>query len=138
MEYRYKVISQAARFLAIYASNAIMSKRSIDIDEQERIVSAKTDSHSVPAVATSEEQDAPMNELEEQVSDEFDSDGEIIEIDGDDEINDEDDLKKKQEQAETLVQKDQSEGTKRKFKNYTCPQVSPASPDEFLRPSYCL
>ncbi|KAJ4140474.1 Ribosome assembly protein rrb1 [Fusarium falciforme] len=72
-----------------------MSKRSIEVnEEQDRVVSAKTESHSVPAIPASEEQDAPMNDLEEQLSDEFDSDGEIIEIDGDDEINDEDDLRK--------------------------------------------
>ncbi|CAI1639952.1 hypothetical protein SEUBUCD646_0M02690 [Saccharomyces eubayanus] len=110
-----------------------MSKRSIDIDEQERVVSAKTDSHSVPAVAPSGEQDAPMDELEEQLSDEFDSDGEIIEIDGDDEINDEDDLKKRQEQAETLVQKDQSEGNEEKIQELYLPHKSrPLGPDEVL------
>lgn len=111
-----------------------MSKRSIEVnEEQDRVVSAKTESHSVPAIPASEEQDAPMNDLEEQLSDEFDSDGEIIEIDGDDEINDEDDLRKKQEEAETLVQKDQSEGNKEKIQELYLPHMSrPLGPDEVL------
>lgn len=46
-----------------------MSKRSIEVnEEQDRVVSAKTESHSVPAIPASEEQDAPMNDLEEQLS----------------------------------------------------------------------
>ncbi|EHN00850.1 Rrb1p [Saccharomyces cerevisiae x Saccharomyces kudriavzevii VIN7] len=110
-----------------------MSKRSIEIDEPDRVVSAKTQSHSVPTVATSEEQDAPMNELEDQLSDECDSDGEIIEIDGDDDIIDEDDLKKKQEEAETLVQKDQSEGNEENVQELYLPHMSrPLGPDEVL------
>ena len=111
-----------------------MSKRSIEIDEeQDRVVSAKTESHSVPVISTSEGQDAPTNDLEEQLSDDFDSDGEIIEIDGDDEINDEDDLRKKQEEAETLVQKDQSEGNKEKIQELYLPHMSrPLGPDEVL------
>ncbi|EJS44239.1 rrb1p [Saccharomyces arboricola H-6] len=110
-----------------------MSKRSIGVDGQDRVVSAKTASHSVPTVAATEEQDAPMNEQEGQLSDEFDSDGEIIEIDGDDEINDEDDLKKRQELAETLVQKDQSEGNEENTQEIYLPHMSrPLGPDEVL------
>lgn len=119
-----------------------MSKRSVEFNEQEeRVVSARTSSQNGPSASVAEEiNDVNMDEgFEGQYSDEFESDGEIIELDDEDDENEEDlsakeYFEKKQKQAEAVLQKDEStEITESDGPQLYLPNISrPLGPDEVL------
>ncbi|AMD21760.1 HFL096Wp [Eremothecium sinecaudum] len=119
-----------------------MSKRSASIeglqDEQGRIVQSKTDSQQLPSASARDvdgEVDVEMGEFEDPYSDEFESEGEIIEVDdGEDEDEDLDGefLEKKQKKAEELIKND-NKGGKEQGQQLYLPHLSqPLGPDEVL------
>ncbi|AGO12714.1 AaceriADR242Cp [[Ashbya] aceris (nom. inval.)] len=122
-----------------------MSKRSASIEELEdgqgRIVQSKTELHTVP-VACGEDEDVEMHdeemgEFEDPYGDDFDSEGEIIQVDddadgGDDAMDDEAYLEQKQQQAENMVKNDR--GTDTQQGQLYLPHMSqPLGPDEVLQ-----
>ncbi|CDH14664.1 probable Ribosome assembly protein RRB1 [Zygosaccharomyces bailii ISA1307] len=112
-----------------------MSKRSLDNEEQHRVVSAKTDAHGAPQPAVVEEPDIHMGEYEDQYSDEYESEDDIVEIGDDEEIEEEGDDKeyidRKQIEAQEAVKKDQEDSVQQK--EIYLPHMSrPLGPDEVL------
>ncbi|KAL3232522.1 Ribosome assembly protein RRB1 [Nakaseomyces bracarensis] len=113
-----------------------MPKRSLE-DVDERVVSAKTDSSSVPKSLVTDDGEVPMDEFNGEVSDEFDSDGEIIEIDGEDDDEDEatdeqEFLKKQEAKAQELIKKDEQEEEGNGQQLYLPHMSRPLGPDEVL------
>lgn len=111
-----------------------MSKRFIDSEEDKRIVSAKTGAQEVPSSgAVVEEADVEMGEFEDQYSDEFESEGEIIEVDDNEDDNDDEKgfIDMKQQAAQDLIEKDQE--NEQKGQEIYLPHMSrPLGPDEVL------
>ena len=91
-----------------------MSKRSAERDEEERVVAARTFENAVPAAQTSGEPDVDL-EQDDQFSGDFDSDEEIVEIDGEDDdeelekVDDEHVYEASKERADKLLEKDEKE-----------------------------
>lgn len=112
-----------------------MSKRSLNPEEEQRAVSAKIDVQDVPKTAhTSNEPDIPMGEFEDEYSDEFESDGEIIEVDNEEEFDDEaegDQIDKKNQNAQALLEQDQA-NEQEKQELYLPHKSRPLGPDEVL------
>lgn len=114
-----------------------MSKRSLDSEEEHRVVSARTDDHDAPQTAAAEEPDIQMGEFEDQYSDDFESEDDIVEI-ADDEDGDEDGIDKeyverKQKEAQEAVKRDREEAAQ--GKEIYLPHLSrPLGPDEVLEP----
>lgn len=115
-----------------------MSKRQFEDANNDRIVSAKTEEQSQPLSAhknISSELDVDQNsDNHEELSDEIESDGEIIEVDDDDidneEVDDETFAERKKIQAQEAIKRDQSS---HKNKEIYLPHLSrPLGPDEVL------
>ena len=91
-----------------------MSKRSAERDEEERVVAARTYENAVPAPQTSGEPDVDL-EQDDQFSGDFDSDEEIVEVDGEDDdeelekLDDEHVYEASKERADKLLEKDERE-----------------------------
>lgn len=123
-----------------------MSKRSAPSEEKDatsdaRVVSSKVGSEDVPKISTVTEGDIEMGEFEDQYSDEFESDGEIIQMDGEDDEEGEDQgeenddyLERNQQRAQELVNKDQAaELSAQESQQLYLPHMSrPLGPDEVL------
>ena len=124
-----------------------MSKRTAS-DEglenvQDRIVHSKTDASDLPAAnaVNANEEDVEMGEFEDPYGDDFESDGEIIEID-DAEDEDEEEmgegadneefLEKKQQKAQELVEKDQKIDEEQAQQIWLPHLSKPLGPDEVL------
>ncbi|XDT21814.1 Trp-Asp (WD) repeats profile [Nakaseomyces glabratus] len=115
-----------------------MSKRSLDSSADERVVSARTGSQSVPkSYSTADGEQISDSGMIEDLSDNFESDEDIIEIDGEDdededEITDESAfLQKKEAKAKETIEKDnqQEKGGEELY----LPHMSrPLGPDEVL------
>ncbi|SCV02145.1 LAMI_0G16270g1_1 [Lachancea mirantina] len=122
----------------------IMSKRSADIEDidnsNERIVSSKIRSKDVPAVTSVAQKDVEVGQFEDEYSDEFESDGEIIELDGDEyaesgdeNMESEEYIERKEEKARSQVQNDQTEVQNTHGQQLYLPHLSkPLGPDEVL------
>lgn len=114
-----------------------MSKRSIDLEEEQRVVSAKVGNSDLPNAGTiDKEPDVAMGEFEDQYSDEFESDGEIIEVDDEEDKDEEQDddqefVERKQQKAQELVEKDKNE-EENKQEIYLPHMSRPLGPDEVL------
>lgn len=122
-----------------------MVKRSAQIEEvtdtaDDRVVSRKVGSSDLPPSASRDEGDIDMGEFEDQYSDEFESDGEIIQMDGDEENEDEQDgdedfMEKNQQKAQELVNQDQAaeQNQQNAEQQLYLPHMSrPLGPDEVL------
>ncbi|SCU96875.1 LAME_0F17744g1_1 [Lachancea meyersii CBS 8951] len=126
-----------------------MSKRSAPIEEVngvngERVVASKLASNDVPAAAVAPVtgDDVEMGEFEDQFSDEFESDGEIIQMDGEEDDEDQDvDIEgeigeNNQSKAQQMVQQDQAAQQKEaglQQQQLYLPHLSkPLGPDEVL------
>lgn len=116
-----------------------MSKRSLDREEDDRIVYARTDANNAPTVRT----DGAMNmETTEdgQFSDDFQSDEEIVELDDEDDednldIGDDDGniLEVSEKKAAELLRKDLEASQNKNGKELYLPNISrPLGPDEVL------
>lgn len=115
-----------------------MSKRVLDSEEEKRVVSSKIGAHDAPKITKStDEPDVDMGEFEDPYSDEFESDGEIIEVDDEEEfedgneVNDNEFIEKQNKIAEETLKKDQqSEQPKQEI--YLPHMSRPLGPDEVL------
>ncbi|QLL30515.1 hypothetical protein HG536_0A03330 [Torulaspora globosa] len=116
-----------------------MSKRSIASEEEQRVVAAKIGGNDVPAVGSkNEEPDIEMGEFEDAYSDEFESDGEIIEVDEEEDKEEDEEgideqkfIEKKQQDAQKQLEKEQKEDNARE--ELYLPHLSrPLGPDEVL------
>ncbi|SCU87140.1 LADA_0E02234g1_1 [Lachancea dasiensis] len=135
--------------LSIDNNNRTMSKRSAPIEEivenDSRVVSSKLEPSGVPATAAPPlvGDDVEMGEFEDQFSDEFESDGEIIQMDGEEDEEDQDVdvdgqvggqdeayLQKNELPAQGLVENDQS--TEQQQQLYLPHLSKPLGPDEVL------
>lgn len=122
-----------------------MSKRTASAEglgeDNGRIVSSKIEAESAPTAnaVNTEEQDVDMGEFEDPYGDDFESDGEIIEIDDDEEEEELDQdtknaefLEKKQQKAQEMVERDQS-SEQNQGQQLWLPHLSkPLGPDEVL------
>lgn len=117
-----------------------MSKRAApieEIDNKERVVSSKTENQHVPVTSVPSEADVEMGEFEDPYSDEFESDGEIIEVDGEDDgedveaIENEEYIEAKQKLAEEQLKQDQTD-TSGQQQLYLPHLSQPLGPDEVL------
>lgn len=116
-----------------------MSKRTLDNEEDSRVVSAKTGTNNTPLISKDTEMDVDADQFS---GDDFVSDGEIIEIDDeidDENMDDEEFNNKVQEQAANALAKDE-ETNNDDTKNSKGPQLympnisRPLGPDEVLEP----
>lgn len=113
-----------------------MSKRVLDQEDEARVVSAKTGAQGAPVSANAaEENDIEMGEFEDQYSDEFESDGEIIELDDEGDEDEEGNfIENKEKEAISTVEKDQEqESARQEGPQLYLPNISrPLGPDEVL------
>lgn len=120
-----------------------MSKRSASSEDlegsnNERVVYSKTTENAVPAsgITDSNEPDIDMGEFEDPYGDDFESDGEIIEVDDEEddigETENEDFLSRQEEKAQALVEQDQ-QTDQQEGQQLWLPHLSqPLGPDEVL------
>lgn len=115
-----------------------MSKRTLDREEEDRIVSARTNNNAAPGVKGSVDGDEQIMD-DGQFSDTFESDEEIVELDDEDdedmELDDEGQLLEvSEEKAAELLRKDQEASNVGKDgKELYLPNISrPLGPDEVL------
>ena len=108
-----------------------MAKRSIENDEDDRVVSARIDIQNAHPARSSNEDDTNMiGDEEGQFSDDFESDEEIIEVDDEE---DEDPELKKQKAEELIAQDTQADETTNQGQELYLPHLSrPLGPDEVL------
>lgn len=91
-------------------SNEKRSHDGSEYDSKERNVLNKTDDRTVPSSTTAVEIDDEMGDFEDPYGDDFESDGEIIQMDDDMEDEDDDEvLEKAQQKAQDIVQKENEE-----------------------------
>lgn len=113
-----------------------MSKRSLENDEEQRVVSSRAEGQVAPKKVTDQEADVQMDEHEDQLSDDNESDDDVVEIDGNDDEEDGDDkeyIDRKQREAQEAIQKDQEESAE--GKEIYLPHMSrPLGPEEVLEP----
>lgn len=118
-----------------------MSKRSASIEELEqsnqRVVASKTNSADVPTTNIPAEQDVEMGEFEDPYGDDFESEGEIIEVDDEEDEEDEDleneeYVQNKQEKANALLEKEQQKEQTQGQQLYLPHLSQPLGPDEVL------
>ncbi|CCE64102.1 hypothetical protein TPHA_0G02650 [Tetrapisispora phaffii CBS 4417] len=115
-----------------------MSKRSAYDEDEARNVTSKTVSGNGPTTVVESEDVAMEGQLEDQFSDEFESDGEIIELDDDDDeedadLNAEEYFEKKQKKAEEILLKENEEAKESSGPQLYLPNISrPLGPDEVL------
>ncbi|CAR25813.1 hypothetical protein ZYGR_0A03840 [Zygosaccharomyces rouxii] len=114
-----------------------MPKRSLEKDEEQRIVSARTEAQDAPKTVVDQEPDVQMDEYGDQYSDDFESEDDIVELDGNDDVeeveegDDKDYIERKQKEAQEAIQRDQEESAE--GKEIYLPHMSrPLGPDEVL------
>ncbi|KAH3680768.1 hypothetical protein WICMUC_000119 [Wickerhamomyces mucosus] len=107
-----------------------MSKRTAE-EITERNISAKISADSVPAAKISElaGDDVSMEEFEDQFSDEFESDEEIVQIDENGDIEDDDD---NIPDAQEIIKKDEERENDKNSTLYLPHKSRPLGPDEVL------
>ncbi|CCH59742.1 hypothetical protein TBLA_0B09250 [Henningerozyma blattae CBS 6284] len=125
-----------------------MSKRSHNSEDEDRNVSSRTNLNNLPInskakVIVEDIDNDQINEFEDQYSDEFESDGEIMEIDDEDDeeedenLNEEEFNLKTKEKAENIIAKDEASKdiSNATGNNLYLPNISrPLGPDEVLEP----
>ncbi|GMM38201.1 ribosome biosynthesis protein [Saccharomycopsis crataegensis] len=104
-----------------------MAKRPAEEDNQGKQAAAKTDANSVPKNVVIEEEDVEMGEFEDPYGDEFESDGEIIEINSDTEEGGDG-----SKAAGDIEKDDQMEGTLEESTLYLPHRSRPLGADEVL------
>ncbi|KAH3686575.1 hypothetical protein WICPIJ_002447, partial [Wickerhamomyces pijperi] len=112
-----------------------MSKRSAEEDvSQTRNTSSKTSSGSVPVNSTTannnNEQDVNMGEFEDEFSDEFESDEEIVQIDENGNAEDDDDDEETVDASEVIKKDEEQEQAESTL--YLPHRSKPLGPDEVL------
>lgn len=111
-----------------------MGKRSAE-DESGSRTAAKTESGAIPTKVPAEEQDEDMGEFEDPYGDDFESEGEIIELDSDNDEMDEDAAERKIQEIEASEADDAAQNDKNDTSSSTLylPHRSrPLGPDEVL------